>query len=60
MTSMTIIMVKKSGSGKKRNQQEITMPIDLVDQLSKYEGTLIDIRMPFVVNAIAEEFYQHR
>jgi hypothetical protein len=33
-------MVKKSGSGKKRHQQEITMPIDLVDQLSKYEKVL--------------------
>jgi regulator of sigma E protease len=44
-----VIMAKKSWL-KKRNQQEIAMPIDLVDQLSKYEkGSLIGIRMPFVV-----------
>jgi regulator of sigma E protease len=53
--NMTIIMAKKVVVERNGIQQEITMPIDLVDQLSKYEkGTLIDIRMPFAVNAIAE------
>jgi regulator of sigma E protease len=53
--NMTIIMAKKVLVERNGIQQEITMPIDLVDQLSKYEkGTLIDIRMPFAVNAIAE------
>ena len=53
--NMTIIMAKKVLVERNGNQQEITMPIDLVDQLSKYEkGLLIGIRMPFAVNAIAE------
>lgn len=36
-------------------QKTITMPVDFVDQLSKIEkGSLVSIRMPFVVGAISE------
>jgi regulator of sigma E protease len=38
--NMTIIMAKKVVVERNGNQQEITMPIDLVDQLSKYEKVL--------------------
>jgi regulator of sigma E protease len=31
------------------------MPIDFIDQLSKFEkGTLLDIRRPFVIGAFSE------
>ncbi|MDG2431085.1 RIP metalloprotease RseP [Flavobacterium sp.] len=53
--NMTIIMAKKVLVERNGIQQEITMPIDLVDQLSKYEkGSLIATRTPFVVGAVAE------
>jgi phosphoribosylaminoimidazole (AIR) synthetase len=32
------------------------MPIDFIDQLSKFEkGTLLDIRRPFVIGAVTDE-----
>jgi regulator of sigma E protease len=53
--NMKVIMAKKVLIERNGNQQEINMPIDLVDQLSKYEkGSLIGMRMPFVIGAIEE------
>ena len=53
--NMKIVMAKKVLIERNGNQQEISMPIDLVDQLSKEEkGTLIGIRMPFAIGAVAE------
>jgi len=54
--NMKIIMAKKVLIERNGTQQEINMPIDFVDQLSKHEkGTLIDIRMPFAIGAVSEE-----
>jgi regulator of sigma E protease len=54
--NMKIIMAKKVLIERNGTQQEIDMPIDFVDQLSKHEkGTLIDIRMPFAIGAVSEE-----
>lgn len=53
--NLTIIMAKKVLIERNGAQQEITMPIDLVDQLSQYEkGSLFATRTPFVVGAVAE------
>ncbi|WP_369752843.1 RIP metalloprotease RseP [Flavobacterium sp. WC2409] len=54
--NMKIIMAKKVMIERNGIQQEIKMPIDFVDQLSKYEkGSLIAIRMPFAIGAVSEE-----
>ncbi|WP_016988911.1 RIP metalloprotease RseP [Flavobacterium sp. ACAM 123] len=45
------ILIERNGT-----QQTIKMPIDFIDQLSKYEkGTLLDIRRPFVIGAVTDE-----
>lgn len=45
------VLIERNGA-----QQEIKMPNDFVDQLSKFEkGPLVSIRMPFVIGAIATE-----
>ena len=45
------VLIERNGA-----EQTITMPIDFVDQLSKFEkGSLATIRMPFVVGAVSEE-----
>ena len=53
--NMKIIMAKKVLIERNGVQQEIKMPIDFVDQLSKFEkSTLINIRMPFVISTVSE------
>ena len=53
--NMKIIMAKKVMIERNGIQQEIKMPIDFVDQLSKFEkSTLINIRMPFVISNVSE------
>ena len=53
--NMKIIMAKKVLIERNGVQQEIKMPIDFVDQLSKFEkSSLIDIRMPFVISNVSE------
>jgi regulator of sigma E protease len=45
------ILIERNGI-----QQTIKMPIDFIDQLSKFEkGTLLDIRRPFVIGAVTDE-----
>jgi regulator of sigma E protease len=45
------ILIERNGT-----QQTIKMPIDFIDQLSKFEkGTLLDIRRPFVIGAVTDE-----
>jgi regulator of sigma E protease len=54
--NIKVIMAKKVLIERNGSQQEIQMPIDFIDQLSKYEkSTLVGIRMPFAVGAISEE-----
>ena len=51
--NLKIIMAKKVLIERNGIQQEIKMPIDFIDQLSKHEkGNLIDIRMPFAIGAV--------
>jgi regulator of sigma E protease len=53
--NMKIIMSKKVLIERNGSQQEIQMPIDFIDQLSKFEkSTLVGIRMPFVISGVAE------
>jgi regulator of sigma E protease len=53
---MKIILAKNVLIERNGNQQEIKMPIDFIDQLSKFEkNTLVGIRMPFVIAAVSEE-----
>ncbi|MGO4817069.1 RIP metalloprotease RseP [Flavobacterium sp. W22_SRS_FP1] len=55
-TNMKIIMAKNVLIERNGNQQEIKMPIDFIDQLSKFEkNTLVGIRTPFVIAAVSEE-----
>jgi regulator of sigma E protease len=45
------ILIERNGT-----QETIKMPIDFIDQLSKFEkGTLLDIRRPFVIGAVTDE-----
>ncbi|NRS87832.1 regulator of sigma E protease [Flavobacterium sp. 7E] len=54
--TMKIIMAKKVLIERNGIKQEINMPIDLVDQLSKYEkSSLIATRTPFVIGAIDDK-----
>jgi regulator of sigma E protease len=54
-TNMEIIMAKKVMIERNGIQQEIQMPIDFIDQLSKFEKSLlVGIRMPFVISGVSE------
>ena len=54
--NMKIIMAKEVLIERNGTQQTIKMPIDFVDQLSKFEkGTLLDIRMPFAITGVPED-----
>ncbi|WPR72323.1 RIP metalloprotease RseP [Flavobacterium sp. NG2] len=54
--NMKIIMGKKVLIERNGAEQTITMPNDFIDQLSKVEkGSLVSIRMPFVIGAVAPE-----
>ena len=53
--NMKVVMAKEVLIQRNGAEQTIKMPIDFVDQLSKFEkGQLLGIRMPFVVGAIAD------
>ena len=53
--NIKVIMAKEVLIERNGVEQTIKMPIDFVDQLSKFEkGQLLGIRMPFVVGGIAE------
>jgi regulator of sigma E protease len=55
-TNMKIIMAKKVLIERNGSQLEIQMPIDFIDQLSKFEkSTLVGIRTPFVISGVSEE-----
>ncbi|MFV8324673.1 RIP metalloprotease RseP [Flavobacterium sp. ZS1P14] len=50
-----IVMAKEVLIERNGTQQEIKMPADFIDQLSKQEkGPLVELRMPFVVSEISE------
>ncbi|SEB05732.1 regulator of sigma E protease [Flavobacterium gillisiae] len=54
--NMKIILGKEVLIERNGTQQTIKMPVDFVDQLSKFEkGTLLDIRTPFVIGAVSDE-----
>ena len=54
--NMKIILGKEILVERNGTLETIKMPIDFVDQLSKFEkGTLLDIRMPFVIGAVTDE-----
>ncbi|MFQ3174212.1 MAG: regulator of sigma E protease [Flavobacterium sp.] len=54
-TNMKIIMAKTVLIERNGSQQEIQMPIDFIDQLSKFEkSTIVGIRMPFVISGVSE------
>jgi regulator of sigma E protease len=54
-TNMKIIMAKTVLIERNGSQQEIQMPIDFIDQLSKFEkSTIVGIRMPFVIAGVSE------
>ena len=54
-TNMEIIMAKKVMIERNGSQLEIQMPIDFIDQLSKFEKSLlVGIRMPFVISGVLE------
>lgn len=54
-TNMEIIMAKKVTIERNGSQEEIQMPIDFIDQLSKFEKSLlVGIRMPFVISGVLE------
>jgi regulator of sigma E protease len=45
------ILIERNG-----NQQTIKMPIDIIDQLSKFEKSpIVGIRMPFVIGAVTDK-----
>ena len=53
--NIKVIMAKEVLIERNGVEQTIKMPIDFVDQLSKFEkGQLLGIRMPFVVGGISE------
>ncbi|WP_339919218.1 RIP metalloprotease RseP [uncultured Flavobacterium sp.] len=53
--NMKIILGKEVLIERNGTQQTIKMPVDFVDQLSKFEkGTLLDIRMPFAITGVPE------
>ncbi|MFH6970109.1 RIP metalloprotease RseP [Flavobacterium petrolei] len=54
--TMKVIMAKEVLIVRNGTEQAIKMPNDFVDQLSKHEkSVLLDIRMPFVVGAVAPD-----
>ncbi|MEZ7498340.1 RIP metalloprotease RseP [Flavobacterium sp. Arc3] len=54
--NMKVILGKEILIERNGTQQTIKMPVDFVDRLSKFEkGTLLDIRMPFVIGAVTDE-----
>lgn len=54
--NIKIVMAKEVLIERNGNEQMIKMPTDFIDQLSKYEkGSIVAIRMPFVIGAIAED-----
>jgi regulator of sigma E protease len=54
--NMKVILGKEILIERNGTQQTIKMPVDFVDQLSKFEkGTLLDIRRPFVIGAVTDE-----
>jgi regulator of sigma E protease len=54
--NMKIVMGKQVLIERNGDQQTITMPIDFIDQLSKYEkGLLVSIRIPFVIGSVTSE-----
>ncbi|MDG1871657.1 MAG: site-2 protease family protein, partial [Flavobacterium sp.] len=54
--TMKLIMSRKVLIERDGIEQEIALPVDLVDRLSQYEKTnLIDIRMPFVIGAVEDD-----
>ena len=54
--TMKVIMAKEVLIIRNGAEQAIKMPIDFVDQLSKFEkSTLLDIRRPFVIGSINDE-----
>ncbi|HEY4617956.1 MAG TPA: RIP metalloprotease RseP [Flavobacterium sp.] len=54
--SLKIIMAKNVLIERNGTQQTIKMPIDFIDQLSKYEkAPIVEIRMPFAISAISDE-----
>jgi regulator of sigma E protease len=54
--TMKLIMSRKVLIERDGKEQEIALPVDLVDRLSQYEKTnLIDIRMPFVIGAVEDD-----
>jgi regulator of sigma E protease len=53
--NMKIIMAKNVLIERNGTEESIKMPIDFIDQLSKFEkGPLVGIRMPFVISAVSE------
>jgi regulator of sigma E protease len=53
--NIKVIMAKEVLIERNGAEQTIKMPIDFVDQLSKFEkGQLLGIRMPFVVGGVSE------
>ena len=53
--NMKVVMAKEVLIERNGVEQTIKMPIDFVDQLSKFEkGQLLGVRMPFVVGSITE------
>ena len=54
--NIKIILAKEVLIERNGTQQQIKMPIDFVDQLSKHEkSAMVSIRMPFVVTKVPEE-----
>ncbi|MEZ7505619.1 RIP metalloprotease RseP [Flavobacterium sp. Arc2] len=54
--NMKVILGKEILIERNGTQQTIKMPVDFVDRLSKFEkGTLLDIRMPFVIGAVTDQ-----
>jgi regulator of sigma E protease len=54
--TMKVIMAKEVLIVRNGTEQAIKIPIDFVNQLSQYEkSVLLDIRMPFVVGAVAPD-----
>jgi hypothetical protein len=44
----------QKGAIRKKRKPEKSMPIDFIDQLSKFEKSPIGIRMPFVISGVSE------
>jgi hypothetical protein len=52
MTSIWKLFRERDPYRKKRNPGNHKMPIDFIDQLSKFEKEPMDIRRPFVIGAV--------